>query len=226
MCVEIVKVICIYLLISNASSSLLSRIRNRHEYIPDTDLEVIRNLDDKTYEDLMQEIPILRQVFKDSRRDDWDAAPHTQADSVGARYLAAPTSASHDMTMSTATLPITAEHSLSHTRTRPATQRTHWPRINHRIRGRHSQEEEQQQLAEFELRAIDKFPHVFSCYWCGLNDTLLPNTTVCYEAFQSPKYRLHGISRFFRAHCHFNDTRHSTQHRINPLTPRSTASSS
>ncbi|XP_013178338.1 PREDICTED: uncharacterized protein LOC106125610 isoform X2 [Papilio xuthus] len=65
MFVDIVKIVCIYLLIDNASSSLLSRIRNRHEYIPDADLEVIRSLDDKTYEDLMNEIPILRQVFKD-----------------------------------------------------------------------------------------------------------------------------------------------------------------
>ncbi|XP_013178337.1 PREDICTED: uncharacterized protein LOC106125610 isoform X1 [Papilio xuthus] len=216
MFVDIVKIVCIYLLIDNASSSLLSRIRNRHEYIPDADLEVIRSLDDKTYEDLMNEIPILRQVFKGSRRDGTSGAPHTHADSVAAKYLAAPTSATFEKTMTTATLPLTTEHSLLQTRTRP-TRRTHWPPINYRVR--ESERGEQEDLGEYEMRAIDKFPHVFSCYWCGLNDTLLPNTTVCYEAFQSPQYRLYGLSRFFRAHCHFNDTRHSTQHRINRTYP-------
>ncbi|CAG4962856.1 unnamed protein product [Parnassius apollo] len=49
----------------------------------------------------------------------------------------------------------------------------------------------------------DVYPHVISCYWCGLNESLLPTSTMCHDMFDSDNGQLRSMSRFFRAKCHY-----------------------
>ncbi|XP_068618003.1 uncharacterized protein [Battus philenor] len=189
----VVLLFLIVLLGEDSAPSLLSRFRNRHEYVPNADLEVIKSLDDKTYEDLMNEMPILRQVLRGTRRrgafrHNATALPELRVRSDVGRDVG--------RAVSTAT-PATPGTTPSY--------RTYWP-----VSERTTSAPVPRRTAAARASSADwhvKYPHVTSCYWCGLNESLLPTSTLCHDAFAGDEPRALGAARFLRAHCHLQAAR-------------------
>ncbi|KPJ02467.1 hypothetical protein RR46_09670 [Papilio xuthus] len=201
-----------------ASCNQLSRARNHIEYGPRSDLELIKNLDDKTYDELMNEVPMLKRVFQGNRKDESfqfnsTALPMLFRGEILQRPHAAPIMVNFDdgSRFTSSDSPATIRNSTFSSKA-PVTLRSRWPTVKHRIRG--MLDGRRQLFPGFGFRIQDVtftaywftvYPHIISCYWCGLNDSFVPTKSICYSIWDSEDTRIRDLGRFFRARCHYYD---------------------
>ncbi|CAH2043016.1 unnamed protein product, partial [Iphiclides podalirius] len=169
------------------------------EYLPNADLEVIQGLDDKMYEDLMNEIPILRQVIKGNRKNktlrlETSALPFVFGEGEVPKA-------------SSAALGNYANSTAVGGRRLPY--RTRWP-SNSRLRSERTSPARRggpDTWPDITFTAFWRlvYPYLISCFWCGLNETLLPQTSLCHDVFDSDDGDARKMWRFFRARCFYYD---------------------
>ncbi|CAK1584886.1 unnamed protein product [Parnassius mnemosyne] len=189
----------LFYILQCGNASRLSRFRNHQEYDSNADIEFLHNLDDKTYEDLMNELPILRQVFignkmKKSLRLNATALPYfhqesNQKQSVPTKALASTTSSNYDNSSLRGKM----------------TYRTLWPakkRIKRPTRFIGEKISSVEWFSGVTQYWWITYAPVIGCYWCGHNETLLPSSTLCHDMFDSDNGQARTMARFFRAKCH------------------------
>ncbi|KPJ02466.1 hypothetical protein RR46_09669 [Papilio xuthus] len=85
------------------------------------------------------------------------------------------------------------------------TYRTRWPTVKHGTRSLLNARRLRWMDFTFTAYWYTVYPHIISCYWCGLNDTLIPSNSLCFTVWDAEDTRMRDIGRFFRARCHYYD---------------------
>lgn len=168
----------------------------------------LSDLDDETYQHLMEELPQLKQIMRtrqlsyrrdpnksspfDAEEDDFDASEDEYVDNSTLEYDDENGNSTNAVSFQTTRMPF----------------RTHWPQ-------RSANKTRPRAWYDFFSPYIGK--RVARCFWCGLNMSGIPRSPLCHDMFDSNNAPARVLRRFYRAYCYHNSKSYAV-HRKRPWT--------